>query len=76
MHTHIRTPLLVHIGAHIGSRDHRRVYTNDPRYLRKANCLLGMQRESQAEEVYRLALKKDPNNQEAMEGLARARREK
>jgi hypothetical protein len=60
--------------AHSHTHLHMLAYAHgDCRYLRKANCLLVMQRETQAEEAYRLALTKDPNNQEAKEGLAKAR---
>eukprot|EP00035_Acanthoeca_spectabilis_P020054 m.430932 g.430932 ORF g.430932 m.430932 type:complete len:337 (+) comp17231_c0_seq1:204-1214(+) len=45
-------------------------------YLRKANCLLGMKREGEAETTYKQALEKDPGNQEAMEGLRKARTQK
>eukprot|EP00038_Savillea_parva_P007823 m.172759 g.172759 ORF g.172759 m.172759 type:complete len:337 (-) comp13580_c0_seq1:303-1313(-) len=45
-------------------------------YLRKANCLLGMKREGEAESTYKIALEKDPNNAEAHEGLQKARRQK
>mmetsp|Transcript_95093 Transcript_95093/g.132151 ORF Transcript_95093/g.132151 Transcript_95093/m.132151 type:complete len:337 (+) Transcript_95093:57-1067(+) len=45
-------------------------------YLRKANCLLGMKREGEAESTYKIALEKDPNNAEAADGLRKARMQK
>lgn len=45
-------------------------------YLRKANCLLGMKREGEAETAFKTALEKDPGNQEAQQGIVNARRNK